>query len=174
MALPSQHLQHKITDGCINGMTCPGFNCLVEILSSEIRSPVILMIGDFACLTQSACQVPKFVYRSYIRQRNVDCAARLNGTLSDPHMLKWLVDVNVKKCPKCFVLVQRSEGCDDMLCKCDWNSRGASLNQRAKPRAMLTLDEYEDQQRAAAPSLNKLQAPIEAMCEKGWIVSDGL
>ena len=150
-------------------MTCPGFNCSAEILSSEIRSLVILMIADFACLTQCACQLPNSVYKSYIRQRNIDCAARLNDTLSDPHMLKWLVDANVKKCPKCFVLVQRSEGCDDMLCKCgnrfDWSSRGTSLNPRAKPRAMLTLDEYEEQQRqqrAAAPSLNRLQAPIEA------------
>lgn len=109
-----EYVRIKLEDGEVHGIRCPELGCNTELLPNEVKQ-----------LT-----TPN-MFKRYLKLRNADFASRLDETLEDPEMLSWLQSAGVRMCPRCSVLVQRSDGCDDMMCKCGYrfgfNSKRARL-----------------------------------------------
>lgn len=72
-----------------------------------------------------------FFLNRYKALKSEDHRNRLVALAKDPKFLKY-VEAKQRCCPHCFVLISRSDGCDDMLCTCGkrfrWNDKAVTVS----------------------------------------------
>lgn len=110
-----QPCEHAFCKSCVRSW------CETKIseMQHNIRCPAegcsyTLWAGDVRALVDSN------VFQQYEKQRNANHVGHLEETLKDDAeggLHAWLRK-NARPCPKCKVIVSRSEGCDDMQCVC--------------------------------------------------------
>jgi len=76
----------------------------------------------------------KAYHAKFMELRTRDCGDRLREAMSDPGMRKWL-ELNTRACPSCAVLIERSAGCNAMLCNC--GTRFTWTDQSVQPATRL-------------------------------------
>jgi hypothetical protein len=97
----SRHVTTRLDEGVWN-IRCPGENCKYFFGPQDI--------GRFV----SAAYAERFDVL-----RNADYSQHLRDVLSDPtnDFSQW-AKKNTQACPVCHVIVERTEGCNSMACKC--------------------------------------------------------
>ena len=72
-----------------------------------------------------------FFLNRYKALKSEDHRKRLVALAKDPKFLKY-VETKQRCCPHCFVLISKSDGCDDMLCTCGkrfrWNDKAVTVS----------------------------------------------
>ena len=106
-------VQTRIQDMQVHNLRCPHPECTT-----------LLFDRDVECLLSDAGLVTR--YRELMVQAHLTVAHDFSS--DDPEFLQGLSRLQIKACPRCRVLMQRSVGCDSMYCVC-----GQNFNFRAAP-----------------------------------------
>lgn len=107
------------------GNTCKCFycgECLARWITSALDDG-----GEVRCPTES-CAFKLFAddikrlgtdddLAKYTALRTRQCGDRLEEALADKSLAKWISE-NTRACPRCQVIIERSQGCNSMLCTC--------------------------------------------------------
>lgn len=99
----SQYVASQVTQGKLT-VPCPLPDCEFVMYADDI-----------------AAHAAPEIYTMYEENSTRSFAERQAALLTDAEMTEYMADNETVFCPKCSVLIERSEGCDSMVCTCGHN-----------------------------------------------------
>lgn len=110
----ASHVRVRVEEQRVFGLRCPAIGCSCELYEKDLRSLV-----DFGNLPAEVCE--RFVE---LRARDFTARVRSFETMAvrgdeDVEFLETLR--TMRRCPRCQLLLQRSQGCDSFYCICGTN-----------------------------------------------------
>mmetsp|Transcript_163114 Transcript_163114/g.313303 ORF Transcript_163114/g.313303 Transcript_163114/m.313303 type:complete len:464 (-) Transcript_163114:318-1709(-) len=109
----SQHVRVRVEEQRVFNLHCPFVGCRTELFEQDLQRLVFQTQG---ALSSELCQ-------RFVKLRARDFSARIASfddmvprIEEDAELLLSLHEMRV--CPRCKLVIQRSEGCDDFFCLC--------------------------------------------------------